>query len=176
MVETGSCFMEKTFSGFLSNVPRLLCLSRCWNHMMLNRHKIPGSILLIWISAKSYGGLFWAETDPPSKFCGNRFPSFGVIVLTNQQTEQYWIKQTDVGENITYLVKLENKNNNVAVIVQQQINSRLWVEHRTQSDKKNIDTELKSQINVPLSKLDTTRLTSTLLLFFNLVTFRIFRL
>ena len=38
----------------------------------------------IRISIKSLWGLFWAETHPSSKFWGNLFWSFSVILLTNQ--------------------------------------------------------------------------------------------
>ena len=40
----------------------------------------------IRIHTKSYWGLFWAETHPPSKFCWNGLSSFCVIMITNQQT------------------------------------------------------------------------------------------
>ena len=33
-------------------------------------------------------GVFWVETRPSSKFCGNQFSSFRVILLTNQPTNQ----------------------------------------------------------------------------------------
>ena len=42
-----------------------------------------------WISAKSIGGLFWAETHPPTKFCRNPCSSFYVILLTNQRTNRH---------------------------------------------------------------------------------------
>lgn len=41
---------------------------------------------LILICTKSQWGLFWVETRPPSNLHGNTFSSFGVILLTNQQT------------------------------------------------------------------------------------------
>ena len=46
------------------------------------------SALFFWIRTKSWGGLFWAETDPPSNFGGNVSSSFCVSLLINQPANQ----------------------------------------------------------------------------------------
>lgn len=40
------------------------------------------------IGTKSKWGLFWTKTYPSSKFCENPFPSFSIILPTNQPTNK----------------------------------------------------------------------------------------
>ena len=53
-----------------------------------DKNKIPGSVLLSRSAHKVNKGLFWAEASPPSKFCGNPFIGYCVILLKNQPTNR----------------------------------------------------------------------------------------
>ena len=58
------------------------------------------------IHTKSYRGLFWAETHPPSKLRENLFSGFFfVILLTKPPTNE----QMDTGENTTVSLKMHLK-------------------------------------------------------------------
>ena len=50
------------------------------------------SLFLSGSAAKVNGAYFWADTHPQSKFNGNPFNCFCVILLTNQQTnKKIWV-------------------------------------------------------------------------------------
>ena len=57
----------------------------------------------IRIQSKSLWGLFWTETNPLYKFCGNLFSSFCVILVTNQQTKK-WTQRGYGVNTITSLI------------------------------------------------------------------------
>ena len=59
---------------------------------------------------KSWWGLFWADTHPPSKFGRNQLSNFPAIVLTTQPTIQQTVKDRVCSVEVTqYMGRFHHK-------------------------------------------------------------------